>query len=144
VSPDGKTLAFCHSQPLYRLARVHGLQSADVTEVGQPEHHLAPRLSPTDWRIASAIRRPDFDEAPYVTDLVTQTQVRLGDHRARQPFWLNDRHLVADPPNATTEVWVVNSATGMRYAWTKIRGMPGGLRSTRTTTLAYVLRPRRQ
>jgi Tol biopolymer transport system component/DNA-binding winged helix-turn-helix (wHTH) protein len=144
VSPDGKTLAFCHSQPLYRLARVEGLASASVTEVGQPEHHLAPRLSPTDWRIASAIRRPDFDEAPYVTDLAAQTQVRLGDHRARQPIWLNGdeiAYLVADPSSSTTEVWVVNSATGMRFAWTKIPGDAWWLAvHPDMTTLAYVSR----
>ncbi len=123
VAPDGKSLAFCHSQPLYRLALVDGVASPAVTEIAQPEHHLAPRLSPTGWRIASAIRRPDFDEALYVSDLATQQQVRLSDQQARQPCWLNDReiaYLVVDPDGTSTEVWVVDTATGMRFSWTRL------------------------
>ncbi|MEW6338197.1 MAG: winged helix-turn-helix domain-containing protein [Acidobacteriota bacterium] len=142
VAPDGKSLAFCHSQPLYTLATVEGLASPAITGIAQPDHHIEPRLAPDGWRIASAIRRPDFDEALYLTDLATQRQVRLSDHRSRQPSWLNGdeiAYLVADPAGAKTEVWVVNSATGMRYAWTHLRGDAKWLAvGADTTTLAYV------
>lgn len=142
VAPDGKSLAFCHSQPLYTLATAEGLSNPAVSQIAQPDHHLDPRLAPDGWRIASAIRRPDFDEALYVTDLVTQRQVRLSDHRSRQPSWLNAdevAYLVGDPEASKTDVWVVNSSTGMRYAWTHLRGEARWLAvNPDLTTLAYV------
>ncbi len=142
LAPDGKTLAFCHSQPLYTLATADGLSNPEVSQIAQPDHHLEPRLAPDGWRIASSIRRPDFDEALYVTDLVTQRQVRLSDHRSRQPSWLNAdeiAYLVADPEGSKTAVWVVNSATGMRYAWTHLPGEARWLAvNPDLTTLAYV------
>jgi Tol biopolymer transport system component/DNA-binding winged helix-turn-helix (wHTH) protein len=142
VAPDGKTLAFCHSQASYRLATVNGLFGPATTEITQPDHHLAPRLAPEGWRIASTIRRPDFDETLHVTDLVTLKQARLSDQRARQPSWLNGEeiaYLVAEPDESATDVWVVNSATDLRYRWTRLPGDASWLAvSPEKTSIAYV------
>jgi len=125
VAPDGKTLAFCHSQPVYKLVRVEGLAGPPTAEIAQPEHHVAPRLAPSGWRIASAIRRPDAEDVLYLTDLLTQRQVRLSDRRSGQPCWLSDDEIaftITDAaPEPTTEVWVVNASTGMRFSWTRLR-----------------------
>jgi Tol biopolymer transport system component/DNA-binding winged helix-turn-helix (wHTH) protein len=144
VARDGKTLAFCHSQPLFTLVTVEGPGKDSVKEVAQLEHHLAPRLSPTGWRIASAIRRPDFDEALHVTDLLTQKQVRLSDHCARQPSWLSDdeiAYLAPHPGGESTEVRIVNVSTGMRFAWTRLQGDASWLAvSPDKTRLAFASR----
>jgi Tol biopolymer transport system component/DNA-binding winged helix-turn-helix (wHTH) protein len=144
VAPDGKTLAFAHSQPLYQLVSVEGLSNATVTELAQPEHYVAPRLAPTGWRLASAIRRPDSDEALYLTDLVTQKQLRLSDQRSGQPCWLNEveiAYTVADPGGASTVVWVVNSSTGLRFSWTRLPGDASWLAvSSDLARLAFVSR----
>ncbi|MFH1177992.1 MAG: winged helix-turn-helix domain-containing protein [Acidobacteriota bacterium] len=128
VAPDGKTLVFCHSRPVYALASVQGLASTEVSEIAQPEHHLWPRLSPSSGKVASVIQRPDHDDALYLTDLGGRSQVRLSDHPARHPCWISDDvigYLAPDRAGKRTELRVVNPATLMRFSWTTFTGDAG-------------------
>jgi Tol biopolymer transport system component len=144
AAPDGKSLVFCHSRPVYTLVSVRGLASGEKTEVAQPEHHLWPRLSPSSGKLASVIRRPDFDEALYLTDLDGRHQIRLTDHAARQPCWISDdeiAYLTPSDDGSATEVRVVNAVTHLRFSWTTFAGDAGWVAvSPDKTDIAAVLR----
>ena len=81
-----------------------------VQQITQDEYHLWPRLSPSGELVASVIRRPDFNERLYVTDLRTRKRTAMSDSAARHPCWLDDRTLafLRDSQSGQTEACVTD------------------------------------
>lgn len=68
VSPAG-ALITTHGQAARDIVLTGTMNGANLQPITQDEYHLWPRLSPSGELVASVIRRPDFNEHLYVTDL---------------------------------------------------------------------------
>jgi Tol biopolymer transport system component len=127
ISPDGKTLVFCHANRTSDVSLANGLNNPEVESATRGQYHLWPRLRPcaTDQSVASVLQRPDFNEYLYLTDFKTGKSVRLSDRVAHHPSWMGEDHvayLSFDAAAQKTEVRVVNRGTGVNSAWTQFPG----------------------
>ncbi len=89
------------------------IDGESLLQITQDEYHLWPRLSPSGDLVASVIRRPDFNEHLYVTDLRTRKRTQISDGAARHPCWLDERTIayLRDAASGQTEACVVDLAT---------------------------------
>jgi Tol biopolymer transport system component len=109
VSPGG-ALITTHGRAARDLVLTDVMNGANLLPITQDEYHLWPRLSPSGELIASVIRRPDFNQHLYVTDLRTRKRTQISDSAARHPCWLDDRTLayLRDAQSGQTEACVVD------------------------------------
>ena len=109
VSPGG-VLVTTQGHAARDIVLTGATNGANLLSITQDEYHLWPRLSPSGELVASVIRRPDFNEHLYVTDLKTRKRTQMSDSAARYPCWLDDRTLayLRDSPSGQTEACVAD------------------------------------
>jgi DNA-binding winged helix-turn-helix (wHTH) protein/Tol biopolymer transport system component len=124
VSPDGLSLIFWYGSPVHNLIVADHLEGRQERTVTQDEYHLWPRLSPSGERLVTVTRRPDYDEHLYMIDLKTMKRLRLSDHPARHPQWIDEENVLylQDGPSGSTEVRLVNIATGVQLLLSRFLG----------------------
>lgn len=125
VSPDGRSLAFCHTRPVRDLLLAEPPGNPRPVELTQDERHEWPRLSPSGRRAASVLRQFDFEDRLYVIDFDTQERTRASEDAARYPCWLDEQrlaYLVRDEPAQATEVRVVSLDARATTTWARFSG----------------------
>jgi Tol biopolymer transport system component/DNA-binding winged helix-turn-helix (wHTH) protein len=124
VSPDGRTLAFCHLRPAQDLILATPTD-ADSRRLTQDERHISPKFSPSGRRLASVTGWPDSVQRLHVVDLDTNLRRRVGEGSARDPSWVDDAqlaYLTTGSGTNGTDVRVVNLETGLDAARTRFPG----------------------
>lgn len=109
VSPDS-TLVTAQGRSARDIVIADAITGVNLRQISQDEYHLWPRLSPAGDLVASVIRRNDFEEHLYVTDLKTRKRTQVSEGPARHPCWLDDRTIayLRDVPSGQTEACVVD------------------------------------
>jgi Tol biopolymer transport system component/DNA-binding winged helix-turn-helix (wHTH) protein len=122
VSPDGRTLVFCHSRPLRDLVLADDVGSASPRNLTEEENHSWPRLSPSGRRLASVSRQFDYDGRLYVFDLPGGSRLRGSTRPALFPCWVDEERLayLSRPTgSAATELRLLELSTRADRTWTR-------------------------
>jgi len=125
VTPDGKTVLFTHTNPARDLVLAPDLERPETITVTHNEYHRWPRISTSGRLVASVIRRPDFYEHLFVTDLADGKSVKLSDQPVLHPCWMDETnvaYLQTDAGGKGTDLFVVNSNTRVRSFLTRFSG----------------------
>ena len=125
LTPDGKTLLFTHTNPERDLVFAPDLEKPESKTVTHNEYHRWPRICPSGRLVASVIRRPDFYEHLYVTDVADGKSVKLSDQPVLHPCWMDDinvAYLQTDSRGEATDLYVVNINTRVRSFLTRFSG----------------------
>jgi Tol biopolymer transport system component len=125
ISPDGRTLVFCHSRPMRDLVVEEHVGSDNPRNVTEEEYHSWPRLSPSGRLLASVSSQFDYEGRLHVFDLGKGTRLRASSGPARHPCWVDEgrlAYLSRGAGSAAAEVRVVELATGADTTWTRFEG----------------------
>lgn len=125
VTPEGKSLLFTYTNPARDLVLAPDLEKEESRNVTHNEYHRWPRISPSGRQVASVIRRPDFYEHLFVTDLLDGKSVKLSDQPVLHPCWVDDVNVAYLQTNAgagATDVYVVNVKSQLRSFLTQFAG----------------------
>jgi hypothetical protein len=123
VSPDGRTLLFCHVAPVRDLTITGIREDSEGRTVTDRDYHLWPRFSPSGKLVASVVRREGEGEYLYITDVQTKKQVRLSDRAAAFPDWVDEDNVAyLHDDLGSTQVCVGNVTTGGNREWVRLPG----------------------
>ena len=125
VTPDGTSVLFTHTNPARDLVLVPDLEKPDSINVTHNEYHRWPRISPSGRLVASAIRRPDFYEHLFITDLSDGKSIKMSEQPVLHPCWMDDinvTYLQMDSKGESTDLFVVNINTRTRSFLTRFSG----------------------
>ena len=121
VSPDGRSLVFCHLRSVKDLLIAAGPSDAAPRALTQDDDLAWPRLSPDGKWLLAVSRREDPVGRLVLFDLVAGHRRPLGRGPARYPSWWDaERVVYLAPGSDQTEVRTVALASGVESVVTRL------------------------